>query len=191
MKIHGLAALLVLVAGTAFAQRDALIDHTDKWNLFSKFEVSITEIDESSSALAGLSVGGLLNDRLGLGLAGHALIDNASTRSSNLRSIGALDFWYGGAYLEYVFGSENLVYATVDALIGGGRLEVDDVFGNSYANNLFVAEPGINLMVNITETFMFGLGVSYRFVEGSDLADIRDQDLSGWTGNAFFRFTQF
>ncbi|HMP90818.1 MAG TPA: hypothetical protein PJ991_11495 [Kiritimatiellia bacterium] len=186
IAVFTLASLL-----PAFAGRDALIDHRDKWNLFTKLELSFTEIDNSSALLGGVAIGGLLNDQLGVGIAAHTLLGNVDTESPFLKSIENTDLIYGGFYTEYVFTPESLFYVSLDLLIGGGQLRVQRIAGGEEKSNLFVVEPGLNVFVNITETFHFGLGASYRFVRNVDIPGLEDSDLSGLTGTIFFRFTQF
>jgi len=191
MKKVLIAALVLSSALPALAGRDALIDHRDKWNLFSKFELGFTEIDNSSAILGGVSIGGLLNDKLGIGIAAHTLIDNVETESPFLESIDNTDFIYGGLYTEYVFSPESLVYLSLDLLVGGGQLRINNLAGEEQKSTVLAVEPGLNVMINITETFNFGLGVSYRFIQNVDIEGIENSDLSGVTGNVFFRFTQF
>jgi hypothetical protein len=79
----------------------------------------------------------------------------------------------------------------VDLTLGGGQLNVKRSAGGEDSSTLIAAEPGINLMVNITETFMMGLGAHYRVISGVDSDDLENSDLSGVSGTIFFRFTQF
>jgi len=173
-----------------FAEREVLIEHDAKWNLFSKFEFSGTEIDGQSAAMGGASAGGLLNDHVGLGIAANILAESVDLDSGN-RSIDSADFWYGGAYVEYVFSPESLVYVSMDVLVGAGELDVTGTFGNDDSETVFALEPSLNVMINVTETFNIGLGVSYRLIENVDFEYLDSSDLSGVSGSVFLRFTQF
>lgn len=181
-----IALVFILAAShTALAQRDALIDHTDKWNLNTRFDGSMTQLDGDNGLLGGVSVGGLLNDSFGLGLRGRALID--SVEGETIGTIESTDLWYGGAYIEYVTSrGENLVYFSFDVMAGLG--EVDTRFDSS---SMMVIEPGLAVWINIYETFMIGLGGSYRMVEDLDLAGADEGifDEALWTLS--LRFTQF
>lgn len=191
MKTATTALLALLTASTAFAERSALISYDDQWNLFSKFELGITDIDESSAMMGGAAVGGLLNDHVGIGIAGRTVLDSVETQSPRLQDISDTDFWYGGGYLEYVFSPDSLVYASLNVLVGGGRLEVKTTSDDEDKVSVFAVEPGLNLMVNVTETFNIGLGVTYRFISGVDIEGLDDGAMSGVSGNIFLRFTQF
>lgn len=183
---HLLTAVFLMASIVpAIAQRDALIDHNDKWNLNTKFDAGYTDIADDSAFLGGLSVGGLLNDSFGFGIRARGLADSIDD-SLVIGTVERLDFWYGGLFVEYLFGSENLVYLSTDITVAYG--ELDSSFADS---EMYVAEPGLNLYVNITETLMFGLGASYRFVSNSQIPGVDDGDLSDVTWNASLRFTQF
>ncbi len=49
MKKFLIAALLMTTTSSVFAQRTALIDHTDKWNLFSRFDLTFSGIDDEKT----------------------------------------------------------------------------------------------------------------------------------------------
>jgi len=180
-----LLSLALFNAVSAFAQRDALIDHTDKWNLNTKFDVGFTDLAEESATLGGVSIAGLLNDTLGMGLHARGLADSTDG-SSLLGPVERLDFWYGGLVLEYLLGSENVVYLSADLTLAYG--EVESTFRSS---DFYVAEPGLNLNINITETLMLGIGASYRDISSLSMAGVEDSDLSDVCYNVSLRFTQF
>ncbi|HMO05591.1 MAG TPA: hypothetical protein PKC67_14145 [Kiritimatiellia bacterium] len=191
MKKILIAALLMLSTTPIFAARDALIDHTDKWNLFSRFDLSYTEVDSNGGLMGGLKVGGLLNDRIAVGLAARTVLDSIETESPFLKDIENTDFWYGGLYTEYVFNPDNLVYASIDLTVGSGQLNVKRSAGGEESSTVFVAEPGINVMLNVTETFMLGLGAHYRFIHNVDVRDLDESDVSGIVASVFLRFTEW
>ncbi len=184
--------LVILLASTSYAQREALIDHADSWNLFSRFEATITELDEDTALLGGLSIGGYLNEKIGIGISGHMLLDDVATQSLLLGKLDIGDLWYAGGYAEYVMGSENLIYGSISLFAGGGRLEVPRAAGSgSFDANILVLEPSANLMINITETASLGIGGGYRFFDGANAPGLSDNDLSGAFGRIFLRFTEF
>lgn len=181
-----LMALIFFAASLqpALAQRDALIDHTDRWNLNTKFDVGYTEFDQEETFLGGLSVGGLLNDRFGFGLRGRMNMNDIN--GVHAGPIDTFDLWYGGIYLEYAHRLENLVYWSFDFTAATG--EASNGFSDS---SMLVFEPGLNVWVNITETLMLGLGGSYRIVEDLGVNGSLDDDMTGFAGNIALRFTQF
>lgn len=132
-----------------------------------------------------MSIGGLLNDSFGLGLHARALA-NSVEAGPVVGPVDQMDFWYGGLFLEYVLGAENLVYLSGDLTLAYGELS-----SAMRDTDFYVAEPAINLNINITETLMFGIGASYRSVSGTDAVGLEDSDLSEMAWNISLRFTQF
>jgi hypothetical protein len=55
----------------------------------------------------------------------------------------------------------------------------------------FVAEPEVNIMLNVTEYFRIGLGSSYRYVKGSNIQGFSDRDLSSYAVNLTFKVGVF
>ena len=43
---------------------------------------------------------------------------------------------------------------------------------------------------NLTTNLELGIGIGYRFVNGSDLDNLSNSDLSSWVGTVFFRWTE-
>lgn len=169
---------------SAVAQRESLLDHTDRWNLNTRFDAGYADLDGDGSFLGGLSVGGLLNDRLGVGIRGRTLLGDSDGEIAG--TIDGRDFWYAGGYFEFVSKAESLVYWSLDLMVGAG--EVETTFRDS---SFMVIEPGINLWVNISETLMLGVGASYLMVEDLDMAGVKEDIYDGVVGNISLRFTQF
>ena len=115
-----------------------------------------------------------------------------------------LQMGYGGFELEYVNRADDLVHVSVQTLIGGGGIQMVDIDGNlasffdrvlndgfDVQDAFFVFEPGANVMLNVTEWFRIGGGVSYRLVRGAALADVSNSDLSAVAGTLTFKFGSF
>jgi hypothetical protein len=63
---------------------------------------------------------------------------------------------------------------------------------DKYANDaFFVVEPSFNLELNVASHFRVGFGVSYRYVNGLDIAGITEEDLTGVSANLNFKFGSF
>jgi uncharacterized membrane-anchored protein len=85
--------------------------------------------------------------------------------------------------------------------LGAGAWQVvdKDFFINNPADSeftieksvFFVIEPGIEVEVNVTKNFRLGAGVTYRYISGTQLENLADEELSGTTGMISFRFGRF
>lgn len=157
--------------------------------------VKFTQIDNKFGVLVGGRGGWIINNAFVIGGGGYALAnqDNFEQAINGLGDRGRLGMGYGGLELEYVHHPNDLVHLSLVVLVGAGGLvweplsksvrQEDDAF--------FITEPSLNALVNVTSFFRAGLGISYRFVRDVDLYDLRDQDISGFTGVVTLKFGSF
>ena len=95
-----------------------------------------------------------------------------------------VDFAYGGGLIEYYFTPKSLFGFSAGATIGGGGLTFhsrkeaydEDEYGSDV---FFVAEPEVNVFVNITKFCRIGAGISYRYVKGIGVDEFDDKDFRG------------
>lgn len=187
MKNLNLSLLLVAVlAVPALAQEKTLIgDLKDvEHGGFGGPVVRFTQIGGEFGVLSGGRGGWIVDHKYGLGGGGFGLANNIKAIPADEK----LEMGYGGLILEYVFASDALVHLTGELLIGAGGLTTqfgadDDAF--------FVAEPGANLMLNVTKFFRFGVGVSYRYIQGADFGGLDSGDLTGLAWGLTFKFGAF
>ena len=101
-----------------------------------------------------------------------------------------LRFGYGGLELEYLLRPNDVLYLSVVTLLGAGQAGFDDDragshgFGHMWGGGaaFFVAEPGVNLILNVTPFLRLGLGGSSRFAGSTPSEELRGVDLSEWSG---------
>lgn len=183
--------LIALAATTATAAPvQALVnDEEANWGFFIRPELKITPIKSQTTELAGGSLGTSVGRALYLGVGGYTLVNSVNTDSGALK-LKAFDLWYLGAHADYTLFSTELFHASLSGFIGGGQVNNSAATTGSDNANLFVAEPDINLEFNLTSTLELGVGIGYRFVNGSDLDKLSNSDLSSWVGTVFFRWTE-
>jgi hypothetical protein len=110
-------------------------------------------------------------------------------------------YQYGqfGLMTEYVLASDKPVHLVFQAFGGAGFTlqyerdkwdNIDDESGRD-DNWFFVAEPGVQLELNLFKWMRFSPGVSYRATFGSDGRGLKDKDLSALTYSATLKFGRF
>lgn len=112
-----------------------------------------------------------------------------------------LSYEYGqfGLVTEYVIGSPRAIHVAFNLFTGAGFTFQYQRYGyhpDSQGrimdeNWLFVAEPGVQLEMNLFRWMRFCPGVSYRSVVGSKAAGLSDSDLSNLSYNATLKFGRF
>lgn len=149
--------------------------------------------DETSLLLGGELVF-TLSHALNVGIAGYGMPTRVNYRDDKNDYINDLyvEYGYGGLFVEPVFFDQQVVHFTLPMLIGAGWAGLSDSrFYNDPQHNypfrvvdetsFFVFEPGINMEVNLVRNVKLTLGGSYRIVSGSDINQISDSDLGGFT----------
>lgn len=135
-----------------------------------------------------------LSHALNIGVAGYGMptrVDYLDTQNDYIADLN-VEFGYGGLFIEPVFFDQQVVHFTVPILVGAGWAGLSDA--NYYSNpgggynfriyeesSFFIFEPGINMEVNLVRHVKLTLGGSYRMVSGSDIGQISDSDLSGFS----------
>jgi len=188
---------------TAHAQRDeTLLGRRGDASVggFGGPVVKFSRLAGADAMISGGRGGVILNRRLVIGGGGYAVA------SENIRtdfrfedgSRPALQLAYGGLEFEYITRPRDLVHATVSMLLGGGAASyrATSTSGGTVATRtlespVFVAEPGAHLELNVTRWFRPGIGVGYRYVNGSDLPNVTDGALGGAVGTLTFKFGRF
>ena len=109
---------------------------------------------------------------------------------------------YGGLLIgATVFGKE-VIHLSAPVLLGAGNLEIsdDNFFELQFASEtdftversaFFIVEPGLQLEFNITSYLRLAGGATYRWVQGLELENATDRDMSGWGGSLSLRVGRF
>lgn len=91
---------------------------------------------------------------------------------------------YNGLMLGYGFNSHKALHPKFAMLIGGGRIEMDDID----RDQLFVLQPSLGVELNIFRWFRLGLNGGYRIVADTDIPGLTDQALSAPFTQLVFKF---
>lgn len=163
-------------------------------------DVKMTEVDKTTSALAGGYAGWVSDDTIFIGGGGYWLANQASDRKMA----------YGGLVVQWLTRADRRLGLAAKALVGGGqatlgttvlrppvepfdprslilRRDLDRIDLRApistrvrYHQGFFVAEPQVDLVVKLTKSLRLTGGVGYRLIdaEGRD-----DRRLRGATGS--------
>ena len=184
----------VIIAMPVLAQEEeTLIRGTVESGGFGGPVVKFTEINDSFGVLVGGRGGWIINHTFVIGGGGYGLANEVKV--GDFRSMSDfLNFGYGGLELEYLIAHRKLIHFSVQALIGAGGVSFRDRHFNQIDgpdDAFFIAEPGVNVILNVTKSFRMGFGGSYRFIGGAERAQISDSSLSGPTALLTFMFGKF
>ena len=123
-----------------------------------------------------------------VGMGGYWLITPADRGGMPGR---ALRMAYGGLEAEYIHKTAELVHLTAELLIGAGAGWLTGDGPGSSADVFVVAEPGLNVELNVAAPFRIGAGAGYRFVAGTSLPVVESSALNGFVATLTLKFGRF
>lgn len=167
-----------------------------------------TSINGEFANITGVYGGWYINHSFLLGLGAAALTNNIAVPSEHSTDpLRNMSYMYGqvGMVTEYVIASDKTFHLAFNLFSGAGftvQYEREDWRDNDDhefdwdeeqqdENCFFVAEPGVQLEVNVFKWMRFCPGVSYRAAFGSDARGLSDNDLSNISYNATLKFGKF
>lgn len=184
---------IFLLTSVSWAQEETdYIEFNDRKNVVHGVYLGLTthygEIDGKDSYIGGLKIAYVANRQFEVGFVGNFLYseqDNPLTVNEDLIAV------YGGLHLEPILFGENLVSMSFPVLIGAGAAgylgnnfddRVDPDFDDDDIDAVFVLEPGVNVLFNISRYVQLEAGVKYRFSSKLDL-DLNPLDrINGFSG---------
>jgi hypothetical protein len=195
MKSLIIVLLAVLASYPVMAQDETLLSGEVESGGYGGPICKIGRINGEAGIFVGGQGGWIINHRFVLGGKGYGLVNDVDIEGSrNLR----LDFGCGGAFLEYIISPHELLHLSLHSMIGAGgvvysvRKYTDDQAPVNYNGDaFFVVEPGINCILNVTNYFRIGAGVTYRYVDGVKYESLSDSDLSGASAEVLLKFGVF
>lgn len=205
-----LSFLALTLGVSAQEKQETLFDSPVEHGGFGGVVTKMTPIRGEMGIMVGAYGGWLINHQLMIGGGGYGLATNIRASADAELAYAPngeqlyVEFGYGGLMLEYIIAPHRLVHVNVQALIGGGGVNYREDWRNDFfddegdhrhygrAEALFVAEPSVNVELNITEWMRLSAGAGYRFVTGVDgLRGLENKDLSGASGQLALKFGSF
>jgi hypothetical protein len=187
-------AIFLFFVTSLFGQAETLVSGELESGGFGGPVVKFTQIDEQFGLLVGGRGGWIMNHKFILGFGGYGLVNQFDSDFIFEGELLPLMMGYGGFEMEYIYLSDNLIHASVYLLLGGGGLtfkEYNDWNSLKVSDNFWIAEPAVNLEINIAKFFRISAGVGYRFVSDVNLGSLTNSDIAGFEGVLTFKFGKF
>ncbi len=125
-------------------------------------------IEKSDTYLTSLKIAYVANQQFEVGFVGTGFYSDLNNLGIDFNNRDLVGF-YGGLHLEPILFSKHKLNLSFPLLIGGGAVglvqgNIDDaVWDDDDWEPVFVVEPGINVLYNISRYIQFEAGVKYRF----------------------------
>ncbi len=203
--------MLVLGAPLMAQEQETLFNSPVEHGGYGGLVQKLTSIRGEAGWMMGGYGGWLIDHRLMIGVGGYGLVSNVRASAESEAAYSPWDeplyveFGYGGLMLEYTLAPSKLVHINLQTLIGAGGVthrtnmyeNLLDDDGPDYRHYgrreaVFVAEPAVNVELNVTEWFRVAAGGSYRFVSGvNEMRGLSNKDLSGPSASLALKFGAF
>lgn len=150
------------------------------------------EIDGNNTYVGELKVAYVANQQFEVGFAGNFLYSEQDIYNDQRGRFEDIIVAYGGLHLEPIFFSKKLVNLSFPLLIGAGGVGYvennfrdpdyieEDLTGDDI-NAVFVAEPGVSALFNISRYLQLEAGVKYRFSSRINLPPTRTVNINGFS----------
>ncbi len=168
---------------------------------FGTLEFKTTEIKDDIVLMPGVTGGIILDNHFVVGMGFYGIANEVDFIGVEPQTKQFLYGGYGGLVLGALIAPKEIIHIYVPVLLGAGGAYITE---NDYRNDngryvnefdessaFAVIEPGIEVELNLTKFFKIGLGASYRYVTESNLANMTNNDLSGYSGSFSLKFGNF
>ena len=198
-------ALLMITGHLAFGQEiQTVFKKGNSSGGYGAITNKSTTINGEYANLSGIYGGWYVNHHFLLGFEAVGLTNNIEVPLEfSADPSRNLSYGYGqfGLMTEYVLSSNRRVHVAFDLFSGAGftmqyprywqndnNYQGDQVYDENW---FFVAEPGVQLEVNLFKWMRFSPGISYRATFGSNATGLTDNSLSNISYNATLKFGKF
>lgn len=171
----------LLASLTLSAQRDETVLSKTSLRITGAWggpTLGITNFEGESATVAGGYGGIEFNKEFFVGWGG-ATID-LPTLDDNFSNP---DFDYNGLVLGYTPAAHKVIHPSFLVLAGTGKASF-----NSIDDRAWVIQPAVGGEINVLRWFRIGATGGYRYVTGSELTILNDENLSGFFGELKFKF---
>lgn len=186
--------ILLLSTISIFGQAETLVSGELESGGFGAPVIKFTQVNGEFGLLIGGRGGWIMNHTFVIGLGGYGLVNQVDANFILEGELIPLMMGYGGFEMEYIYSSNSLVHFSIYLLLGGGGLtykELHDWRSPQISDNFWIAEPAVNIELNISSFFRISAGVGYRLVSDVNLGDLTNSDIAGAEGILTFKFGKF
>ena len=136
--------------------------------------------------LGSVKIAYVANQQFEVGIIGVGLYSEQNYSSSSF-SVGDLVGGYGGLHLEPILFGKSKVNMSFPVLLGGGAVgfldgDIDDPFTDvNDWEAVFVFEPGISVLYNISRYVQLEAGLKYRFSSSINFIPEEPKNINGYS----------
>ncbi len=138
--------------------------------------------------------GWILDHKIVLGASLYTMVSDVIVQNTDGLD-RVVKFTYGGFEFEYAFFADSVIHPTLSILTGLGGIKLRDPVAGSEndpdSDSVFVLEPTVQLVLNLTDFARLTAGGGYRYVSGVDLTVLSNADAEGGFGMITLKLGMF
>jgi hypothetical protein len=206
-----LSVLIILASSAAFSQQSdstkkprefqTLLGDNRPGGFYGSFTIGYSEIDNYQAVLFGGKFMWIASHSFGFGFGGTGFINEYHYEPALDRDV-FLTGGYGGLYIEPILMPKYPVHLSFPCLLGAGGISYISKESTDYHNMIedseafLIAEPAVELELNLTHNFRLALGTSYRFTTAFEVGSnasqtVNSESLKGFSYMITFKFGRF
>lgn len=214
-KLLGLALILIAttqislaqsikIGGEEAGQQDeiqTLFKNKNRKNgFYGGFGMGFSPIDGKAGMVVTGRGSWIINHSFALGLGGTSFVNNLNAIDNWMEEDGEyhLGGGYGGLVFEPIIAPMKPIHVSFPILVGLGgvnsfpsAIDYDWEYVPRYSDFYVVAEPGVELEVNLTSYFRMAAFATYRITSNIDIEDVSRKALNGYSVGLTFKFGIF
>lgn len=177
-------ALMLSVLTTTFAQKEETVlgDRGMRFTGFwANWNNQITQLNTTNSYMSGWQFNLEFGRSLLLGYGNYYLREDIEWDQIQNQDF---DMRLQAFKVGYAFQSYRAIHPVLNVDFGPGKIELsgeDD-------DRIFMVQPSAGLEINVFRWMRLGLEGGYRFITDTNIDNLRDEDLSGYFGQATLKF---
>ena len=155
-----------------------LFDSDVKFGSYGGIRARLAFVNGKANFMVGTGSSFVLNDTFSMGGVNYFTVGEIGSNLAEYR--------YAGIAVETLLVTDAIVRPAITLLLGGGLAREKGLTGNE--SGFFVMEPEINLQIKLLNFMRVVTGGGYRLALGSQLKNLSDSQLGGFSGHISFRF---
>jgi hypothetical protein len=148
------------------------------------------EIEGKETYITGLKIAYVANRKFEIGFVTKGVFSNQNIPGIFSPDIADLGAVYSGIHLEPILFSKAKINLSFPVLVGGGAMgyvntnwndEETEQYEEDQWDPIFVVEPGVNILYNISRYVQLEMGIKYRFSSKVELPSDEITRINGFS----------
>jgi hypothetical protein len=142
--------------------RETLLGGESYSHFYGEVDTKTTDVYDEFAVLVGGQLGWTFNRSFSIGFAAYGRAEHEHDNDcwDCYRDCDYRGPAYGGITTAFIFPPKNLIHFKVGALFGSGY---------SWDRHFYIFEPGIDVVLNISQIVRLQAGISYPFTDKTDI----------------------